>query len=196
MARASRKNENGAVKARPTQQARPVDASSANPGMDIARIDEIRRFNRFYTRVIGLLEQAHPVGGFSLTEVRVMHELAHWAQVDGGAPTATAIGRQLDLDAGYLSRLLRALERRRVVKKEPSPDDGRQHRLQLTASGRTMYAALEQRARESVAALIAPLSDDEQRNVLDALRTVQALLGDDETTTTPSHPEGSPTREC
>lgn len=140
------------------------------------RVETIRRFNRFYTRELGVLEPRHLNTDFSLTEVRVLYELAHWSETGSESATATEVGRKLGLDAGYLSRLLGALARRRLVKRMTSREDGRRHELQLTATGRSVVAGLEQRARESVAAMLAPLSDREQRNVIDALRTVQASL--------------------
>jgi DNA-binding MarR family transcriptional regulator/GNAT superfamily N-acetyltransferase len=149
----------------------------AGTGADTSkRVDEIRRFNRFYTREIGVLEPGHLASDFSLAEVRVLYELAHSSDAGGTAPTATAICRTLGLDAGYLSRLLSELVHRRLVKKTASPADGRQHHLQLTARGREVFAELEDRARASISALLAPLDDRKQRLVVDALRTVQAVL--------------------
>jgi DNA-binding MarR family transcriptional regulator/GNAT superfamily N-acetyltransferase len=153
-----------------------VKQTAAEKATSLARVEEIRRFNRFYTTEIGVLEPGHLNSEFSLAEVRVMYELAHWSDDGRVAPTATGICRELGLDAGYLSRLLRELERRRLVKKAASPDDGRQHHLLLTVHGRTVSAELEDRARANIAALLAPLGDRKQRLVIDALRTAQTLL--------------------
>jgi len=144
--------------------------------VDLARIEEVRRFNRFYTREIGVLGQGHLHSEFSLAAVRLLYELAHWSDDHPDPPTATDIAREMGLDAGYLSRLLRDLVRRRLVKRAPSPADARQHHLRLTPEGRSIAADLEKRARADIATLLAPLNDNKQRLVVDALRTVQASL--------------------
>ncbi len=148
----------------------------AAPTVDPARIEEMRRFNRFYTREIGVLEQGHLHSEFSLAAVRLLYELAHWNDDRPDPPTATDVAREMGLDAGYLSRLLRDLVRKRLVKRAPSPVDARQHHLRLTPEGRSVAADLERRAKADIATLLAPLNDDKQRLVIDALRTVQASL--------------------
>src|SRR5438552_1323871 len=96
------------------------------------QIQRIRAFNRFYTRIVGALDEGHLASAFSLAEVRVLFEVAHRERA-----TATEVGRELGLDAGYLSRLLRGLSRRRVLRRSRSATDGRQSHLELTAAGRT-----------------------------------------------------------
>jgi DNA-binding MarR family transcriptional regulator/GNAT superfamily N-acetyltransferase len=136
------------------------------------RIDAVRRFNRFYTRQIGALDERLLHSPFSLAEVRVLYEVAHRE-----SPSASDLGRDLRLDAGYLSRLLRGLEQRGLIERAPSPTDGRQSLLRLTPQGRTTFDDLDARARDEVAAFLAPLADAQQRRLLDALGTIETLLG-------------------
>src|SRR5436190_24118820 len=96
---------------------------------DSKRIAAVRRFNRFYTRQIGVLRKTYLGSPYSLAEMRVLYEIAQ------GVRTATEIGRTLDLDAGYLSRVLRNFEKAGLISRKPSPDDARQSRLALTAKG-------------------------------------------------------------
>ena len=137
------------------------------------RVEAARRFNRFYTRKIGVLREGAYHSAFSLTEVRVLYELAHRNQ-----PTATALGRELGLDAGYLSRLLRGFERRGLVLKTRSATDGRQSHLSLTARGRRVFAPLNARSHHEVAAMLRGLSPTAQQRVVDAMRTIERLLGE------------------
>jgi DNA-binding MarR family transcriptional regulator/GNAT superfamily N-acetyltransferase len=136
------------------------------------RVDAIRRFNRFYTRQIGVLREGLLDSPFSLTQVRVLYEIA---RNDG--PTATDIGRELQLDAGYLSRLLRGFEKKKLVERKSSDADGRQSHLSLTAAGRKTIAGLQQRSRDEVRGMLEPLSDQDQRRVLAAMDTIERLLG-------------------
>jgi DNA-binding MarR family transcriptional regulator/GNAT superfamily N-acetyltransferase len=134
------------------------------------RAEIVRDFNRFYTRHVGALG-SHLGSEFSLTEARVLYELAHRDQ-----PTASEIGDALGLDRGYLSRTLRAFKRRGLIKTEPSATDRRHTLLSITAAGRKAYAPLNKKARELVASALEPLSDGSQRQVLDAMRTIRAAL--------------------
>lgn len=138
----------------------------------------VRRFNRFYTRTIGVLGDAHLHGPFSLTEVRVLYELA---QRDDA--TARAIGADLGLDAGYLSRILRGFVAQGLMKKRPSPDDGRESLLALTAKGRKAFAALDARADETMHALLDTLAPASRDRLIDAMTTIRNLLGDRGTAT-------------
>ena len=137
------------------------------------RVEAARRFNRFYTRQIGVLHEGAYNSPFSLTEVRVLYELAHRDQ-----PTATALGRDLGLDAGYLSRMLRGFERRGLVLKTRSPADGRQSHLSLTALGRKVFGPLNARSHDEVAAMLGGLSAAAQARVVGAMQTIERLLGD------------------
>ena len=139
------------------------------------RVEGARRFNRFYTRTIGVLREGAYKSPFSLTEVRVLYELAHRDQ-----PTATALGGDLGLDAGYLSRILRGFERRGLVIKTRSAADGRQSHLALTAQGRKVFAPLNARSHDEVAALLGGLSSAAQGRLVGAMQTIERLLGDRE----------------
>src|SRR5437879_6017627 len=137
------------------------------------RVEAARRFNRFYTRQIGVLREGAYKSPFSLTEVRVLYELAQRDR-----PTATALGRDLGLDAGYLSRILRGFERRGLVLKTRSPADGRQSHLSLTAQGRKVFAPLNARSHDEVAALLGGLSPAAQARAVGAMQTIGRLAGD------------------
>src|SRR5205807_4822640 len=136
------------------------------------RISTVRRFNRFYTKQIGLLGEGYLETPFSLTEARVLYELAHRER-----PSATELARELALDAGYLSRILRGFERRRLLRRTRSKADGRQSHLSLTARGRAAFAPLDVRSRADIGGMLARLGPGEQRRLVDAMQTIEALLG-------------------
>ena len=137
------------------------------------RVAAVRRFNRFYTRRIGILNDGLLDSPFSLTEVRVLFELAHAPHL-----TATALRDELHLDAGYLSRLLRRLEQRGFLTRTSSEADGRVAYLNLTDKGRQEFRTLDERANDEVRALVRELAVPQQRQLLSALRTIEDLLGD------------------
>ncbi len=139
----------------------------ANP-----RIDAVRRFSRFYTKRIGVLQEGLLDSPFSLTEARVLYELAHRDR-----PTATALGTELGLDPGYLSRILRALEKRSLVAKTRSAADGRESFLSLTAEGRKAFSRLDQSSADSVRALLSDCSVREQQRLVDAMEAIERILG-------------------
>ncbi len=136
------------------------------------RVAAVRHFNRFYTRQIGLLNDGFLESAFSLSEVRVLYELAHR---DG--PTATELGEALGLDAGYLSRMLRGFAHRGLIARQRSPQDGRQSHLSLTAKGRRAFGALEARQSDEVARLLGRLPEAEQQRLVDAMQAVEERLG-------------------
>jgi len=136
------------------------------------RVAAVRRFNRFYTKRIGLLHDGYLESPFSLTEVRVLYELAHRAE-----PTATELGRELGLDAGYLSRIVRGFEKRALIRRTPSTADGRQTLLSLTERGRKAFAPLQARSHDEIGAMLGRLPAAGQRRVLEAMRTIEGLLG-------------------
>jgi DNA-binding MarR family transcriptional regulator/GNAT superfamily N-acetyltransferase len=137
------------------------------------RIAAVRRFNRFYTQKLGVLSEGFLNTPFSLTEARVLHAVAHR---DGA--TATLLGRELDLDAGYLSRILRDFERQGLITRQQSPQDGRQTLISLTADGREAFEPLDRGSHMAVGNLLAPLAEAEQDRLTGAMRTIASLLGD------------------
>jgi len=143
----------------------------AETGFD-ARVAAVRRFNRFYTKQIGLLHEGYLESPFSLSEVRVLYELAHREK-----PTAAELGRELGLDAGYLSRILRGFERRHLVERTASKADGRQSHLALTKRGRAAFAPLQARSHSDIGAMLGKLSGADQKRVLEAMNTIEGRLG-------------------
>jgi DNA-binding MarR family transcriptional regulator/N-acetylglutamate synthase-like GNAT family acetyltransferase len=136
------------------------------------RVEAWRSFNRFYTRQIGLLEERYLHSPFSLTEVRVLYELAHRDK-----PTATELTKDLGLDAGYLSRMLTRFAKRGLVRRQASSADRRQSFLSLTRRGHRVFAPLDAGAREEVATMLARLSEAEQRRLIAAMQSIQTMLG-------------------
>ncbi len=139
-----------------------------------ARIAAVRRFNRFYTRQIGVLRKTFLDSPYSLGEARVLHEIAN-----GHAPTASEIGRALDLDAGYLSRVLRNFEKRGLIARKASARDGRQSHLTLSARGRKAFAPLNRRSQSDMGAMLEKLSAADQTRLIAAMNTIETLLGGD-----------------
>jgi len=134
-------------------------------------VADVRAFNRFYTRQMGLLQDGLLKSSFSLTEARVLYELAHRT-----APTATDLVRDLDLDAGYLSRILRGFVHRGLVKKSPSRVDRRQSHLSLTKKGRQTYRGLDRTSRTEMGAILGGLDAGDQSRLTAAMATIQHIL--------------------
>lgn len=137
------------------------------------RVGAVRRFNRLYTRQIGVLEDGYLGSAYSLTQARVLYELAH-----RNHPTATELAADLGLDHGYLSRILRGFGEAGLLAKRRLPNDRRQSLLSLTAKGRTAFAPLEERSQKQVAAMLGKLSAADQERVVAAMRTIEQLLGE------------------
>ena len=140
----------------------------------LRRAQAVRHFNRFYTRHIGALHEHLAKSAFSLTEVRVLHELSR-----GHAQTASVLGRALGLDSGYLSRLLTSFERRNLITRRPSDTDARQSLIALTDDGHAAYAPLDTVAIEEVATLLNGLSALSQEQLIAAMKVIERLLADD-----------------
>jgi len=136
------------------------------------RAAAVRRFNRFYTRQIGVLNEGILQSPFSLTEGRVLYELAHQAR-----PTATDLSTALGLDTGYLSRILWRFERRGLLEREQSAADGRRSHLGLTAKGRAAIKGLDARSQAEVRGMLSHLSEPDQRRLLESMRVIERLLG-------------------
>jgi DNA-binding MarR family transcriptional regulator/GNAT superfamily N-acetyltransferase len=142
----------------------------ALPPVAPEQVRALRAFNRFYTQRTGLLDP-YLGSAFSLTEVRVLYELAHHAPC-----TASELGRRLVLDAGYLSRIVRRFTDAGWITRTPSPADARQHALSLTAEGRAAFEPMQQRSRDEAARLLAPLAPAHREALVASLARAQTLL--------------------
>src|SRR5689334_19646043 len=137
------------------------------------RIAAVRRFSRFYTRQLGLLQESLVHTRFSLTEARVLYELAYRETV-----TASELAADLDLDHGYLSRILRRFGDEGLLKKARAANDGRQSVITITAKGRKAFAPLNKNSHDQVAAMLERLHPAEQQRVVGAMASIEALLGE------------------
>lgn len=135
------------------------------------RAQHMRRFNRFYTRQIGVLTDNLLHSPFSLAEARVIYEMAHHTD-----PTATQLGSELGLDAGQLSRILRELHRQGVIRKKPSSTDKRQTLLGLTAKGQKVFAQLNNQSQLEIEAMLGPLGEGDQQKLIGAMEQIETLL--------------------
>jgi DNA-binding MarR family transcriptional regulator/GNAT superfamily N-acetyltransferase len=136
-----------------------------------AKVDEVRRFNRFFTRRIGVLREGLLHTPYSLTEARILLEIAH-----RDAPTASDLSRELGLDPGYLSRILARLEGQGLIEKMRSEADGRRRLLSLTSAGEDAFSLLDARSREEVSEMLIGLSKGDQGRLLEAMRTIEGVL--------------------
>jgi DNA-binding MarR family transcriptional regulator/GNAT superfamily N-acetyltransferase len=144
---------------------------NAGRAEDEARIAAVRGFNRFYTQRIGVLKRRMYGSPLSLAEVRVLYELAHRTDA-----TASALADELDLDRGYLSRILQGFERDGLLRRSPSADDGRQSRLALTPRGRKAFAPLDHASHDEVARLLTHLREPDAQRLVDSMATIERLL--------------------
>jgi DNA-binding MarR family transcriptional regulator/N-acetylglutamate synthase-like GNAT family acetyltransferase len=136
------------------------------------RVEAVRRFNRFYTEQISLLHEELLLSPFSLTEARVLYELAHREK-----PTATELAKELGLDVGYLSRILRGFKKRGLIKKKLSDSDARQSFLSLSERGNEAFGALNTRAAAEIARLLSELPIIGQNRLIEAMHAIEELLG-------------------
>lgn len=135
------------------------------------RVEAVRRFNRFYTRQIGVLKEGLLNSPFSLTEARVLFELAHRED-----PTATQVGRALGLDAGYLSRILRSFQTRGLVDKRPSEEDRRRQILELTELGEDAFARLNAASRSEIEELLEDYPEEDQLVLTGSMDAIETVL--------------------
>jgi DNA-binding MarR family transcriptional regulator/GNAT superfamily N-acetyltransferase len=135
------------------------------------QVAAVREFNRFYTRQIGLLSDHHLDSPFSLTEVRVLYELAHRDR-----PTASEIARDLGVDTGYLSRILLKFHKLRLLERERSETDARQSHLSLTKLGRETFAPLDRGATKQIASLLHPLATERRGRLVESMQAIQRIL--------------------
>lgn len=133
----------------------------------------VRAFNRFYTRKLGVLDQQLLKSPFSLSEARVLYELAHRQDL-----SAKEIGAELGLDAGYLSRIVQNFDEADLISRDPLPSDRRQYRLALTAKGRQAFAKLERSTNTEVAALLEGLPPGGKARLTGAMAEIERLLGE------------------
>ncbi len=143
----------------------------------MALTDEVRSFNRFYTREIGLLNRRLPATDLSLPEARVLYELAHAPE---GGRTAAEIGRVLRMDKAHLSRIIARVRARGLAQSRVSPKHGKQMILTLTEAGRKTFAAADAAARAQVDALLRPVDQWGRERLAEAMRDIRAALEDRE----------------
>jgi len=138
------------------------------------RIASIRRFNRFFTRKLGVLREGLLHSTYSLSESRIIYEIANRDNL-----IAAELSKELGLDAGYLSRILDRLEQQGLIQKVHSELDARQRFLQLTKEGEKAFKLLDDRSREEISEMLSRLSEQDQEQLLQAMHTVQQVLGEE-----------------
>src|ERR1700755_3344169 len=135
------------------------------------RIAAVRAFNRFYTRKLGVLDQHLAKSPYSLSEARVLYELAHRDEL-----AAKEIGAELGLDPGYLSRITQNFEESGLITRKPLASDRRQHRLALTAQRRQTFARLDRSSHDEVATLLRRLGNAERATLVNAMTVIERTL--------------------
>ena len=149
-------------------------ADTKKRGPDKAEVDAVRAFNRFYTKEIGLLGRGFMGTPFTLTQARILWEIGH---TEGLAEVAE-VRRSLDLDPGYVSRILAGFERKGLIMREASESDRRRQLVRLTGSGRAAVRTFDRRASEELTELLDEHTEDEQHSLVEAMGVVRATLGD------------------
>src|SRR5436309_9448817 len=156
------------------------------PGAEISDpVARVRSFNRFYTNLLGVLQEGFLRTPYSLTESRVIFELAHRSTAQ-----LTDLRRDLDVDAGYMTRILARLEADGLVVRERSEADARRQVVRLSARGRSAFQTLDERSAEDVGKLLSRLSEEEQQRLIAAMTTIEKLLADTHSTEVVLRPLG------
>ncbi len=145
--------------------------SNNDPSPLQEQVAAVRSFSRFYTRKLGIIEPKLLDSPFTLQEARIIYEIAHRPSC-----TATDLTRDLGLDPGFLSRTLQALQRRQIVTRKPSKDDGRVNQLDLTTKGRAASRELERRSRDEVGSLLSSLDEHQRAAIVRAMMTIEQTL--------------------
>jgi DNA-binding MarR family transcriptional regulator/GNAT superfamily N-acetyltransferase len=135
------------------------------------RVAAVRAFNRFYTARIGVLRDGLLRTPHSLTEARVLYELGQREVTE-----VADLRRDLDIDAGFLSRLLARLQTNGLVARERSADDARRQRVRLTDEGRAASAELDRRSADEIGAVLGALSEDDQKRLVASMDAVRDVL--------------------
>src|SRR6516164_6259345 len=146
---------------------------SINEGTVMTSIPAVRRFNRFYTRLIGTLNENLLESSLSLAEARVLYELAHRSQ-----PTASEIAAELGMDMSYLSRILRGFASADLIRRQTSDSDRRQNTITLTTAGQQEFDFLDRRSSEQVSEMLSALTPEQQAHLVCAMTTIESLLSD------------------
>jgi len=134
-------------------------------------VDIVRQFNRFYTKQIGVLQESLLKSDYSLTEVRVLYEIAHHEN-----PTATTIAEELALDEGYLSRIISSFKKKGLIAATPSKTDARQNVLSLTEHGEKLINDLNSKSHNEVAAMLESLSERNRERLVRSMKTIEDIL--------------------
>jgi DNA-binding MarR family transcriptional regulator len=140
-------------------------------------VDYVRAFNRFYTRRIGLLEDGLLGSGYTLAEARILFELAATEGHLRRGPSPSLLVEELNIDPGYLSRIVKKLEGQGLVVKTRSETDGRRIELSLSPSGREVAAKLDGASQQEIAVMLELLGQGDRAMLVDAMRTIERLLG-------------------
>ncbi|MGL4621245.1 bifunctional helix-turn-helix transcriptional regulator/GNAT family N-acetyltransferase [Chroococcidiopsis sp.] len=146
----------------------------------VRHIETVRRFNRFYTRQIGVLQEGLLSSPFSLAEARILYELAHRDRT-----TASELTKELGLDAGYLSRILRGFTQQGLIDRQPSETDGRQNSISLTEQGQQAFTQLNERSQHKIGEMLSQISVANQSRLVEAMQTIEELLGTASNSKTP-----------
>jgi DNA-binding MarR family transcriptional regulator len=134
-------------------------------------IDKVREFNRFYTNVIGLLDRHFLDTPFSLTEGRVLYEISHTELC-----TAKKIRSHVDIDEGYLSRILDKFIQQGLVRKTPAAEDKRLHLVMLTEKGKREFSKLNENSNQQISKLLSKLSESECAELVQMMERMRVLL--------------------